>query len=119
MSDKQTSEDRWSRLRFEIISWCGSIILGIAVVILLAVWLKGFSKVWEPGLIKEHFAAVVGLPVAALAASCVILAFRQSEGPIQFEFLTLKLKGAAGPVVLWTVCFFVIAGAIKLLWGSN
>src|SRR5438067_286474 len=118
MSDQGSSGDKGDRLRLQIMTWGGSVILGIAMIGLLVIWLRGFSEAWGPELIKDHFAAVIGLPTAALGASCVIIAFRQTEGPIEFEVLTFKLKGAAGPVVLWTLCFFVIAAAIKLLWSN-
>jgi hypothetical protein len=104
-----------SRQRRAIV-WGAAAILGLAVMVFATIWMIGFYNAWEPRLITEHFAAVIGLPAAALAASCVILAFRQAEGPIEFEMLGLKLKGAAGPVVLWTLCFLAIAAAIKMLW---
>jgi hypothetical protein len=40
----------------------------------------------------------------------------QTSGPIEFEGLGFKFKGASGPVVLWVFCFLAIAGAIKLVW---
>jgi hypothetical protein len=110
--DEQKLEQRQRR----IIYWGAAIILALFLSVFIPIWLVGFRDAWKPELITEHFAAVIGLPAAALCASCVVLAFRQAEGPIEFEILTLKLKGAAGPVVLWALCFFVIAAAVKLLW---
>jgi hypothetical protein len=67
-------------------------------------------------LVKDHFAAIVGLSGAALVAFAIVVFLRQTDGPIEFEGLGFKLKGAAGQVVLWVICFFTIALAIKLCW---
>lgn len=105
----------WLRQR-RIVAWGVALILAIFLGIFLTIWLLGFRDAWKTQLITEHFAAVIGLPAAAIAASCVVFAFRQADGPIQLEVLGLRLKGAAGPVVLWTLCFLGIAIAIKMLW---
>jgi len=39
----------------------------------------------------------------------------ENEVPIEFEGLGFKLKGAAGEIVLWMLCFLAISGAIRLL----
>ena len=74
----------------------------------------------EPGLIegviKEHFAATVGLPMAALLAAFTVVALRHSDGPMKFEGLGLKFEGASGQVMLWVISFLSIAAAIRLLW---
>jgi hypothetical protein len=41
---------------------------------------------------------------------------RSTEGPMEFEGLGFKFKGAAGPVVLWAMCFIVIVLGIRVLW---
>jgi hypothetical protein len=41
---------------------------------------------------------------------------RQSEGPLEFEALSIKLKGAAGEILLWNVSFIVMVAALKVLW---
>lgn len=64
----------------------------------------------------EHFAATVGLPSAAIASLCLVVFLESSSGPIEFEGLGFKFKGASGPVVLWAVCFLVMTAAIKTLW---
>lgn len=64
----------------------------------------------------DHFAATVGLPSAALAALCIVVFLESSTGPIEFEGMGFKFKGASGPIVLWAFCFLTMAGTIKLLW---
>ena len=99
-----------------IITWV--LILIVPVVAVLAV--TGLLNFMEPGLMreveKEHFAAVVGLPMAALLSAFIVVGLRHSEGPIKFETLGMKFEGASGQVILWIICFLSIALAIKLLW---
>jgi len=67
-------------------------------------------------LALNHFPAVIGLPAAAAASFVVVLLLRNTEGPIEFEGLGFKFKGASGPVVLWVFVFLAIAAAIRMLW---
>jgi hypothetical protein len=67
-------------------------------------------------VLKEHFAATIGLPMAALLAAFIVVAHRNPEGPVKFEGLGMKFVGASGQVSLWVVCFLSIAAAIRLLW---
>lgn len=68
------------------------------------------------GLGLQHFAAAIGLPFAALAALGLVTLFETRSGPIEFEALGLKFKGASGPIIFWVLSFLAIAVAIKLLW---
>lgn len=99
-----------------VITWILILIVPIVAVTLVS----GFLNYFEPGLIvevvKQHFAATIGLPMAALLAAFIVVALRHAEGPIKFECLGMKFEGASGQVILWVVCFLSIAGAIKLLW---
>ena len=67
-------------------------------------------------VLRDHFAAVVGLPLAAVLSLILVGSLRISGGPIEFEIGSVKVRGAAGPVTLWVLCFLAIAVAIKLLW---
>jgi len=67
-------------------------------------------------IVKDHFSAVVGLPVAALVAAFIVVGLRHSEGPIKFEGFGMKFEGASGQVILWVITFLSISAAIKLLW---
>jgi hypothetical protein len=40
---------------------------------------------WIPQMVQEHFIAIVGIPIAALIALCVVLLLRYSAGPIEFS----------------------------------
>jgi len=97
------------------------LVLGGATVIGGAFIVIGVSTMWSNqgwlvDIARVHFAATVGLPGAALAAMAVVLFLEFNAGPIQFEVIGFKFRGASGPVVLWAFCFLAIAAAIKLLW---
>lgn len=71
---------------------------------------------WLLDLVKEHFAALICVPMAALMSMCVVMLLRNAAGPIEFDVPGFKLKGAAGQIVLWVACFLAIVTAIKMLW---
>jgi hypothetical protein len=97
----------------------------IGVVVLAAGLLFGLVSVGSSGqgfftrITLEHFPAVVGLPASALAALSLVLFLENRSGPIEFEAVGFKFKGASGPAVLWAMCFLVIVFAIKLLWSLD
>ncbi len=99
-----------------VITWV--LILLVPLLSVLAV--TSLLNFLEPGLVREvvnnHFAAVVGLPMAALLAAFLVVGLRHSEGPIKFEGFGMKFEGASGQVILWVISFLSIAAAIKLLW---
>lgn len=66
----------------------------------------------------RNFAATVGLPSAAIVALCIVVMLESSSGPIEFEGMGFRFRGASGPIVLWVVCFLAITLAIKLLSGA-
>jgi hypothetical protein len=68
-------------------------------------------------ILQAHYPAVIGLPAAAGVSYILVVFLRQSEGPIEISGPGFTLKGAAGPVVLWALCFFVITWAIKEVWS--
>ena len=71
---------------------------------------------WVKDIIKEHFAATVGLPLAGVGVFLLVQVLQISAGKIEFEALGFKFRGAAGPVILWVACFLAVAAAIRLLW---
>jgi hypothetical protein len=54
------------------------------------------GDLWVP-IAKDHFAAVVGLPMAARAALLIVLVLCISSGAIEFEAWGLEFKGAQLP----------------------
>lgn len=90
-------------------------IIGAVIFLFAALWFSRFDPVLT-NLVVGNFAAIVGLPFAAMAAFIVVTLFRQPEQPIEFEGLGFKFKGASGEIVLWIFCFLATSGALHLLW---
>jgi hypothetical protein len=91
----------------------GTIVVCIVYLYALFFWAD------KPGghdILVVHYAAIVGLPAAAAVSFILVVLLRQIDGPIEFEGLGFKFRGAAGQVVLWVLCFLAFSGAIKLLW---
>jgi hypothetical protein len=90
-------------------------VIAAALIFGFAVAVTTHLRNWEE-VLEKHFAAIIGLPGAAAAAFVLVVFLRQTEGPIEFEGLGFKLKGAAGQILMWVICFLAMVGAIKLLW---
>jgi multisubunit Na+/H+ antiporter MnhB subunit len=115
MDDPSDWETRYGRMLRTI-----GLIISVAVVVLVCTVLvllllhTGFDF-WQDDL-KEHFLGTLGLIGLIVVAFGTVTFLRQSEGPIEFEALGMKFKGAAGQVVLWAFCLIVLSLCAKLLW---
>ncbi|MEV6805136.1 hypothetical protein [Streptomyces sp. NPDC051132] len=87
---------------------------GAGVPIALALWRQ------EPWLLKQyedHFAAVVGLPACALLSFLLVVLLEARYDKVEMEFFgVVRFRGAAGPIILWAFCFFIMACGVKMLW---
>jgi hypothetical protein len=72
---------------------------------------KSFSA-----LLIQQVRPIIGIPMAAVSAFCVVWVLQATSGRIEFEIGPIKFRGASGPVVLWVLAFMVFVSAIKLLW---
>lgn len=113
-----------------IIIVCGGILVAMVTAVLTSVFLSLFIRdelksllSMDPevakafiALVREKFPAIIGLPIAALFSLFIVVMLRITTGPIEFEAEKIKIKGAAGPVIFWVICFVSIALSIKLLW---
>ena len=70
-------------------------------------------------ILIKHYPATIGLPISALAALVLVFVLEYSTGPIEFEGLGFKFKGAAGPLVFWIACFLAINLSIATLWSRE
>jgi uncharacterized membrane protein YhdT len=100
-----------------VASWVLLLAIVLICVSVFIAYVRGatVTNFWLP-IAQEHFAAVVGLPMAALASLCIVLIVRTSSGRLEFEAWGLKFKGAAAPIVFWVLCYLAMAVSIKLLW---
>jgi len=65
---------------------------------------------------KKHAPAVIGLPIATMAAFLLVSVLQVTAGKVEFEALGFKFRGASGPIVLWIACFIAMLIGITLLW---
>jgi hypothetical protein len=94
----------------------GLAVLCVALVMAWTIWVVSTQFVYWQEILRHHFAAVIGLPGAAIVAFVLVVFLRQTDGPIEFEAIGLKFKGAAGQVMMWVITFLAMAVAIKLVW---
>jgi hypothetical protein len=90
--------------------------LGIFAGIMLYHILDAETVGFFDTIITEHPAATIGLPLVAMGSLGVVLLLRSTTGPVEFEAIGFKFRGASGPIVMWIAVFLVIAIAIKMLW---
>ena len=95
-------------------------VLLMTFVSVIAVWLlvKAFITNGDLYLriLSDHVRAIVGVPMSAATAFCVLLVLEARGGAIEFEGLGFRFSGASGPAVIWIFAFLVFAGVIRLLW---
>jgi len=97
-----------------------AVVLGTAgaagVASIVGAYLGLSDKEFVHTLIHEHVRAIVGLPMAAASAFCVVVTLEATSGKIEFQVLEVKFKGASGPVILWVLCFLVFVLSLRVLW---
>ncbi len=71
---------------------------------------------WINDLLQKHYVFFVGLPFAGFVAYFVVGTLENVRGPIEFEVVGMKFKGAGGPIVMWVFVFLAIVIAIRLVW---
>jgi hypothetical protein len=76
------------------------------------------SNGWLNKLIQDHYPAMIGIPLMSLTAICIVMCFQVAiGGPIEFEALGFKFRGASGPVLMWVLCFLALTLALRVLWS--
>ena len=97
------------------------------------VWLFGFFGLLVPvgaviwwcyqapcsfltSIIMRNYATFFVLPFGAFFAYFLVATLENGRGPIEFEFMTMKFKGASGPIILWLMIFLVLIFALGKLW---
>jgi hypothetical protein len=88
--------------------------LAVAAIFLfnLAVWSNitnlifgdRYRDAWN-AFTSGHFAAVVGLPMAAALAFIIVLLLPATYGEIEFKVVGISFKGASGPIVYGRCAF--------------
>jgi hypothetical protein len=111
-------EEKYSRT-LRIAAMIGAVIscTVMGITITLFIFQAGF-EFWRD-LVRAHFAATVGLMGACILSFAVVVFLRQTEGPIEFDALGLRFRGAAGQVVLWLLCIIVLTLCASYLWPAS
>jgi hypothetical protein len=74
---------------------------------------------WFLRMLQQHPSGTLGIAISAISAFSVVAVLDVlSRDPIEIKFLGFELKGAAGPVVLWVVCFLAMVAGTEVLWGN-
>jgi hypothetical protein len=95
--------------------------LGLLIApIVYVAWLtteKGAEAYWA--FVQKNYVVFFGMPYAAFFAYYLVSVLETTRGDIEVEFFTLKFKGAAGPLVFWTLVFLAILLGFKLFWNGS
>ena len=106
------------------VSWVTVIGTGImsafffGFLIFQAIWGQAAPDTWLSILLDKHYAAMVGTPLSAVTAFCIVTLLEVTNGPIEFEALGFKFRGASGPIILWVFSFLAVGIVFHLLWGN-
>ncbi|SEM54482.1 hypothetical protein SAMN05192583_0574 [Sphingomonas gellani] len=99
---------RWLLIALAIIS------MMVLAGLFWGLWVSRYDCV-ATDFVLSNWKVVLGLPFMSLASFIIVALFRQPSDPIEFAGLGFSVKGSAGEVVLWCLCFLSMAGAVKLL----
>jgi hypothetical protein len=117
-SDDLQADSVASRRRI-LVSLLGVAFAGIGSVLFGWVADLTFGRdVWQT-FVLANFELVIGTPMAAALAFCIVMIFYGSfEGPLKAKLGVLEIEGPAGPILLWTVCFITVVWGISILSKS-
>ena len=107
----------WEEVLRKYLSWAATIavclfaVSGFAIVAMAAYQ----GALYE--MARDHFAAIIGLPCAAACSLFIVLLLRTVSGSIELKVLGIEFRGAAGPIIMWILCFLAITLAIAKTWN--
>ena len=95
----------FTRLIFLVFAWT---LIGICLIYGVRMW---FNSPMPPSFIP-----ITGAAFCAVLAFTLVLTLEYATGPIKLKLGTnTEFEGASGPIILWCLCFFVIALGLYLL----
>jgi hypothetical protein len=125
MASEPAAAARRSRLTHAA-TW--GVVLGTAVwtgfffgfLVVSALYPEAVPESWLVTMIREHPSPTLGIAMSAISAFCVVAVLDVfARDPIEIRFLGFELRGAAGPVVLWALCFLAFVAALEVLWDNG
>jgi hypothetical protein len=94
----------------------GVLILLFFIAAFLTLVFTDWIKPEVRSILLEHFRTIVALPAAGVFALLVVSLLQIQSGNVEFDALGFKLKGAAGPILMWIVAYVAIAITIYVNW---
>lgn len=89
-------------------------------LIVSTIWPETIKESWFLELVRKRPGGTVGVAIAALSAFTIVWVLDIfSAEPIKIELWVLKFEGAAGPVILWILCFLAIVYGGDVLWDKE
>jgi small-conductance mechanosensitive channel len=109
VSRKATSPHFLSRLIFGVFAW---IIVGICFIYGVRFWFNSN--------VNPSFLPITGAAFSAAIAFTLVLALEYATGAITIKLgPSVEFEGASGPIILWCLCFVIIASGLHLLGLSD
>jgi len=111
------TNDKWEHQVRQLVG-VGAAIVGsiFAAAVVIATLIGAYNGFWKPTTMT-HIPTIIGLPFAALASLLLVLVLRTVSGNIEVKLLGFEFKGAAGPLIMWILCFLAITLAITKTWN--
>jgi hypothetical protein len=72
-------------------------------------------RMWFNSTVPPSFLPITGAAFCAVLSFALVLALEYATGRIKIKFSTVDFEGASGPIILWCLCFFVIALGLYML----
>jgi hypothetical protein len=89
-------------------------------LVVSATYPEHVAESWFLRMLQEHPSGTLGIAISAISAFSVVAVLDVlSRDPIEIKVVGFELKGAAGPVVLWVVCFLALVVGTEVLWGNK
>lgn len=112
-------DDVTSTDRSRFVQWCLKFLVAWTIIVGIGFWWWCFFLTW-PGewvnIFFNHFPVTMGIPAAMLGAVIICTLFRTIDGHIKLGGLGLTFEGAAGPIVMWVLCFLAFVTSVRVLW---
>ncbi len=89
-------------------------------LVISALFPTALPKSWFLDMILEHPSGTIGIAISAISAFSVVVVLDVfARDPIEIRFWQFEVKGAAGPVILWVLCFLALVLGGEILWDNT
>ena len=89
-------------------------------LIISALFPNAVPESWFLAMIMEHPSGTIGIAISAISAFSVVAVLDVfARDPIVIRFWQFEVKGAAGPVILWVLCFLTLVLGGEILWDNT